>query len=360
MYKIANQVLDAIDNGLEIRGAVRTPEMLSKLRDEDYALSVTTKLANKINKFPIFSADETKLSQHFFLRNLNKLPGDAQKIAAYHIKEACLRFGVATSPVLMKIAGDKDLDSNHYLESGKFERSVTRSHVDLTKIAEVQKIAENETHAQYAFASPDLVKLAIDYFRKNGEAMPPKYRAGYALALQKRASELGMGTIKDVAITKYASDHYAPMIDGHIIQRMQMLDGRQDDKKITLQKVAAARESVKPADFAKLLSAFDKTAGLNRYYGSHLTDPYALTFGADPSQFDGLTFSIKTAKKDGSAYSRNLTAAQIDQIVDKHHAKIAEYLGPHVADELKKFPQIFGSLPNDAKAIIAGIHDGTH
>lgn len=358
MLKLANQILDAYDDvGFEgLKKIARknpsanlmTSEQKCRLQDTDYALSVITKKASKLNKFPINNKDNTWLSSEFFEQNHHKLPKTAAEIAAFHIKKACERFGVEPTPAVAGMA--KEASSNIFFE-GEALRPVKRTmQPDLEKIADIQTVSDNYTAAQFAFATPNHLKVACRYFEDNVEKIPHELRHKYAAAIQRRSQELGMGQQKG-AVEKYASDHYNPLVDAHLKSRASLLEVAEPSMRGALEKIAGLKNELSPSQFARLLHGFDKRAKLDRYYGSYLTDPYLSTFASAPDPYRG--YSYKFA-------SRELTAEQIRQLVDEKGAKIREHFGPHFEAEMKKDPvAIFDSLPNDAKELLAGMADGT-
>lgn len=358
MLKLANQVIDAYDDvdrrdllklaRLNPHVYMMTPEEKSALHDSNFALQVITKKASKLNKYPVNSADNTWLSNQYFELNCHKLPKTAASMAAYHIKEACARFGLKPAKSVQAMA--KEAATNVFYEGSDKTAAATNTQlISLEKFAAVKDIGDNYTHAQYAFKTAAHVKLAGKYFDDNHKDMPVEYRHKYAAAIQRRAQELGLPP-QGGTVSKYASDHYSGMVDAHIRSRIALLDGIDAAKSAQLQKLGAAKSEMAPAEFAKMLFAFDKTAGFARYYGSHLTDPFLATFAAQPDQ---KPWRVKLG-------SQQLGADDLKMLATAKYAKIKDYFGSHVADEFKRDPStIFDSLPVDAKEIMAGIANGT-
>ena len=357
MYKIANQALDVYDD-VEYSGIkkianagpninVMSPEEKLALKDHDFALSMITKKAHKLNKFPIESHDNTWLSNQYFQMNHHKLAEGAKGIAAFHIKKACQNFKIPPTPAVDEMA--KEASSNvYYEEEQPLQRTFVNRTVSLNEMAEAEKIASNYSFAQYAFATPNHVTMGCKYFEKQASKMPLETRHGYAAALQKRAQELGMGQQKGLVV-KYASDHYSPVVDAHIRSRADLV---QTDAQFTgaLNKLASMKTQLSPSDFAKLLYGFDKKAKLDRYYGGHLEDPFQATFAQEPDPYAGYREKVAGKVMDSSA---------IKKVVFAKEARIKEYFGQSMLEELKKDPvPIFESLPMDAKEIIAGIAEG--
>lgn len=356
MFKLANQVLDAHDDieRVHLKKLAKinpqvnmiTEEERNALPDREFGICFITKKASRLNKFPIESKDSTWLSNQYFNETHYNMPKEAAEIAAGFIKKACEKFGITPTAAVASMA--KTASSNVYYEkdiaaSAKVNRT---NDVDLSKFAEVSKIGDSYTHAQYVFASPTHVKLGNAYFDQYSDKMPVIDRHKYAAALQRRAGELGMTLTGK--ISKYASNAYGAHVNAHLSSRRALLN---DQTFVTaLDKMAAMKDTMAPMDFANLLHGFDKRAGLNKYYDGYLVNPFAATFAGQHNP--------KALYK--SASYGSITADGISKLATEKYAKIKEYFGVSIADSLKKEgAPAFDALPNDAKEIIAGIADGS-
>jgi hypothetical protein len=285
------------------------------------------------------------LSQEFFNETHTRLTKEAAQIAAYNIKQACDRFNIKPSPAVTGMA--KEASTNIYYEGDIIQKNVQVVEQDMGKFAEVKKIGDNYTHAQYVMGTVDGVKTACEYFKQYADKMPLEYRHKYASAIQRRAGELGM-TVTEKAVCKYASDSYSANLDAHLASRRDILQIK--DQKFTdaLNKLASMKNTLTPMEFAGVLGGFDKRAGLDKYYGGYVTDPYQSTF------------AYMTNPKLVKVGSAKMGPDQLAKLFSDKYAKVKEYFGASLADSLKKEGQAaFEALPNDAKEIIAGIADGT-
>lgn len=359
MLKLANQVLDVYDDVTKEQLAklaqiapdvnVMSVAERAALKDDDFALSIITKKASKLNKFPVDCKDNTWLSNEYFDMNHCKLPKTAAEVAAFNIKVACVKFGITPKTSIVSLA--KTASSNVYCESSSERMTKTSASVEvsLEKIANVKDVADNYTHAQFAMPTQSHVKVACRYFDEKLEKIPVDYRHKYAAAIQRRAKELGMG-VQGGNVVKYASDHYSGMVDAHLKSRETLLDAAPQDQEY-LQKLAEAKKELTPAQFAQALYGFDKKAGLTKYYGGYLTNPFEATFAGVPDQYEGYRTKVGSALMDSDAIRRLAT---------EKYAQIKNYFGSSLADELRKDPvPIFDSLPMDAKEILGGIANGT-
>lgn len=356
MYKIANQVLDAYDDTSKtilkkIASKNGNINMISDgersaLQDDDFALSVITKKASKLNKFPIDSHDSTWISNEFFNETFANLPLEAQGVAAYNIKMACNRFGVQPTPAVEGLA--KEASSNLFFEGDVASKNIRVIEEDMGKYAQVQKICDNETFAQYTFGTTENVKTGCEYFKQYSDKMPLELRHKYASAIQRRAGDLGM-TITDPAIRKYASSSYNAHLDAHLASRKDLLQIKEPMFTEGLAKLASMRNTLNPSEFAQVLHGFDKRAGLDKYYGGYLTNPYEATFA-----------SIVNPDLVKLSSSNSMTPDALKKLFIDKYAKVKEYFGSSIADSLKKEGSAaFDALPDDAKEIISGIADGS-
>jgi len=356
MLKIANQVIDVYDDvfAKDIQKLAAINENITvmssvkkqNLDDTEFALSIITKEAGVLNKFPCADHDSTWVSNQYFDMNHRKLPAEAQEIAAYHIKMACLKHGVSPTPSVEGLA--KEASSNVYVEKdATFVKTATVKKVDLSIFSDIEKIANNYTAAQYAMRDRAGVELASKYFEQYGSKMPLDLRVKYAGAIQRRAQELGMQKVAG-AVGRYASDSYSAQLDAHLINRKSYLDD-QPIMKMMLDKLASVKETMPAQEFAAHLHSFDKRAGLTRHYDAGLKNPYESVIGVENPSSKVL---YKTA-------SKSLTEDELSGVVNAKYSKIQEYFGETLAKELQKNPQaIFDSLPKDHKEVIVSIFHG--
>lgn len=358
MFSLANQVLDVYDEverdsliktaRSKLDSEVLSPEELPSLGDHDFALSIITKTAGKLNKYPLKTPGDTLMSAMFFEKNGHKLPEEARNKAGWRIKLACQRHGFS---IPSSAESATEVSDNVYFESQGIKAAAPVQKIaSMNEMAEAQKIATNYTFAQYAFPTTKHVEMGSKYFEKFASKMPLEVRNGYAESLQKRAKELGMEPIRG-EVRKYASDYYNAMVDAHLRSRASLVEGQDPKFEATLKKMASMRSGASPSEFARALHRFDKAAGLTQYYDGCLTNPYRATFASEPNNPSQIH---KTAS------GAEITEEKMRELAEKNIGKVAEYFGKSVADEFKKNPAtIFESLPNDAKEILAGISNGT-
>lgn len=172
MLKIANQILDLSDDvdytvlkkfaKKNVNIKLASAEDISNIDDCDFAISVITKKANKLNKYPINNFDNTWLSNEYFEHTSHNLPVDAIKVAATMIKSACEKYKINPCPSVVKFASD--VKDNLY-----FEQTVTKQasivEADFSKFAKVVDVSDNETYATYVMPDSENVKIACEYLK---------------------------------------------------------------------------------------------------------------------------------------------------------------------------------------------------
>jgi hypothetical protein len=94
----------------DIPGAVKTAHVLSweerqQLPDDVYALVMVDDEGHTSRKYACSDAGNTMLAVEYFLRTHDKLPAEAQKVAASNLIEACRWYDLLPSPELSKVAG---------------------------------------------------------------------------------------------------------------------------------------------------------------------------------------------------------------------------------------------------------------
>lgn len=119
VLKRAFPTADRLPDAIKTAHILRTDERLS-LRDEAYALVMVNE-GHALRKFACIDPGNTALSVVYFLANGQKLPGEAQKVAAANILSACDEFGLPRHPLLEKIASGEQQGDGQY-EAGNKKR----------------------------------------------------------------------------------------------------------------------------------------------------------------------------------------------------------------------------------------------
>jgi len=318
--------------------------------DSFFALSVLTKRANKINKFPIHDELNTFLSNEYFEANHHKIPTGAQKVAAYHIKKACLMHRLQPTDSVVEAAQGANCASNNYIEKvsdtrgGKLVKEAAQkvSNYALEKFA-----SDGESRIRrYPIQNPEQVTSALDYFDKHANAFSPEDRRVYAINVARRASEFGMPW-QQRSISKYAGFNYGSCLEKGLSARKNQL-AQDSHLRGAYEKLAAVKDSMDPDTFAQSLYELDALSGIDRMYTTgNIPDPFYTTFAKTASGY--------TYDKHGML----LTDADLTKAFDNKYVKISEYFGSGLADGLKSDGiSAFEALPNDAQEVVARIANG--
>ncbi len=327
------------------REQLPTIEDRNQLEDDQFALTFITKTASKLNKFPVNDKVNTSFSNEYFELNHHKLPIEAQKIAGALIEKACDRYDIEARNSVKVASMNYSPKTNIFVESVLNQQSVIQKTASPTV-----KFSENyfALGTKYAMPTEDLLRKAEQYFDKYAKKFSPEDRHEYANNVSKRSEELGI-KIASVNIEKYAGSNYNPELEGHIKIRQKLLDDASPYIP-ALRKLASYQDSTEPITFAKVLHEIDKKAGLNKYYDTALSDPYASTFSSDLTKTAGYVY-----EKD-DIY---LTSDGIKKMANTKYDILKNYFGHTLADGLKKEGvAAFEALPDDAKDVIARISNG--
>jgi hypothetical protein len=329
---IANQVLDFYDDierdtWSRIKPTT-TPELVKKatvseqselLRAgaEAYALSTKLEDGTDLHKYPVLTPADTWISAAYFAETSHKLPEGLRKVAAANIQKALEKHRL---PLLKKEAKQ---NSDYFALKSK-----------------------------YPIDTASQVKLASSYFEEWHRSFKLSDRREYATKVASRAKDLGVETLSP-AIRKYAGQEYGTEIPTQLRLRRDLVSGT-ESMCDSLNKVAEAQKRVSPDKFAELLGAWDREAGVDRYHGKYLADPYEATYSENPLRKIAGGYSWED-----ESTGLKVSEADLKKVAEEKSEKIRGFLGESVAKELQKHgSQIFDSLPTDAKIVVAKIARG--
>lgn len=194
---------------------------------------------------------------------------------------------------------------------------------------------------RYPLDSHAHVKTAAAYYDEHAVQMSPAMRREYCHNLTKRASVLGISVSSDVR--KYGADGYAPDAEVEaallgregVIKEAMHLDG--------LSRLKQLRPLMEPCDFASALGEFDKVAGIEHLYGTHVFDPYYSTYGEKRAEDDGAILV-------GNDY---ISQDELKRFARTCSGKLKDVFGEDFVDEFRRDPvSITKSLPVDQKKMV--------
>jgi hypothetical protein len=355
----------------------------AKLPDDVFAL-VMVDQGERLRKYACTDKGNTALSVIYFMENKDRLPEEAQKVAAANLTRACAWYDLKAPLPLFKVAGlggflkagvtavgvkgmaqqglqkhralmgkVGDLTGSEImpLSSSTEKTAALRPYVDVTSKEPPAKIKQasakrycmvKEGQARFPIDSYGQVQQAIEYFEKYASSMHPADRRTYCSNLAPRAEELGIEVPYE--IKKYGSPKLAP--DGEvkvaIATRMQFWTEDSPERDL-LKGLMAKYASVHPDVLCAAIQQFDTLTGLQHMWDDAIYDPWYSTYGF-----------TKTAEWTWQSGNDRLTEDQLQLSAKKDFDQIKKTFGCEVAEEYRKNPQqIFDSLPLDSKRIIA-------
>lgn len=389
--KTAGLILDFYDDPSFLKKTVANPEELPEiiknahilsseerdvLRNEAYALVMVDE-GKVFRKFACVDAGNTALSVLYFANNHDKLPEEAQKLAAANLEVACEEFGLnfswsdktAGAKNLVRIrdsfkqpmVGDEaDWSQRTNLQSirGGSDSSRVMSTTNSMKTAAIVDVTGKDAshifkktassryalNNKYPLDSYADVQKAIQYFSENYTELGPEDRHVYCVKTASRATEIGLEIPELMA--RYGSNLYSPDLEAHLANRRTYCDR---DFIPVYNELAEKRASIEPELFAELLTETDEAANLHWLWGGQVSDPYYATFG-------GISEKEKIATQ-WSWQSRTgdyVTYEHLMHFVTNARKKLQKHFSDDIVNALQKDPvAIFSSLPDTHKSIIA-------
>lgn len=362
---LANQVLDFHDDkprSILKKIAHKIPaDFLTKSftkvasQAQSHAIEIITKQGSALQKFPTTSPADTLLSNLYFEETHTRMPAEAQKICASFLKVASLSQGVPVPAVVETLSLPKTPDTNKYDEArgsfmAAFEKKASATFVPRPQAEEGKTVYALPTLKKYAMPDVSYVQKAEEYFEKHASIMDPETRKEFGENLSRRAKELGHTLSKEAAL-KFSSNTYVRDPKEALAIRDSLV--KVATHRRVLKKMASFVDKTQPKEFVDAIFLFDKKAGLQKYYGKNLQDPYLhLLQGAPISK----TASYKYKEEYTGQF---LTGQDLTRAFEKKASKIKEYFGESLADGLKKHGiEAFEALPKDTKSIIGQIAVG--
>lgn len=296
-----------------------------------------------LQKYAMVDRGNTWLSVLYFGLNREKLPEGAQKVAAANLLNACHDFDIDPPDFLAELARDAAVvDTQVFDVTGQ---------VPLQKVASAEKeevryaIERADGSKHYPLTDANDVASALRYFGDHKSDFVPRERREFAVKVAAAAKRGALALPEEVA--HYASDDWNPLLVAHITNRAVHLVERDSPTdgaaKAQLDKLASAKSSMSPTDFAVALERFDRENGLDGYWDRHIADPYFSTLGIP-----------KVAAKTYDLGVVSCTSEDIMQLSTKGSAAIVDHFGEKVAGEFVKNPiAVFESMPAPQKLIMA-------
>jgi hypothetical protein len=340
------------DNGSALRSTVPDlsglPDFVktaSTVTQEDpgnmFAL-VMVENGQTLKKYATADAGNTWISALYFSLNRDKLPVEAQKLAAANLRAACEHFGIEAPSIIEELGSDL----------------VETNVVDITgRQPPIKKVASEDTEfaieradgsKHYPLSSAGAVKAANEYFGQYHGHFTPRERREYSVKVAAASEKIGLSVNEE--ILKYSGIGYSRGIEGHMAVRQHHLVAMDCSPEIreVLTKLASARKGLEPTQFAEHLSRLDEITGLDRLWDTAIADPWYATFNM-----------VKEAKGAGSAprtFVAGLERVTEDdlQALTGDLQMLRDHFGDGFAKGFAKDPvTLFESMPLPQKKLIA-------
>jgi hypothetical protein len=349
MFKYAGVVLDYFDDkGATLKEKFPTVESVPSiikeanvLPKEKLPMEAFALIANDsgivMRKFACYDPGTTAMSVVYFMEHGDKLPEEAQKVAAANLVEACTRFGILPPKTLTKTAGKKTAMVDI---TGKSPKPIIKQASPKSDDDYAVKLADGSRH--YPINSWDLVKKAEAYFGEEQIRMDPSIRRQYAKNLTKKAQAMGYPLheeILEMGATEYASP-------GHLKASLEMRKvacAPHSEARTFLDEMLEKRSSMHPEVYAECLRRFDVQNGLDRGWGQVVLDPWASTFGMD-----------KTAEVVWEDGADTVTDHDLENLALNKGHLVKKNFSQGLLSEFQKDPVgVFQSMPLPQKKVFA-------
>lgn len=186
------------------------------------------------------------------------------------------------------------------------------------------------------------VKTAAAYFDEHGDKFDLPTRREYAANLYKVAHLMGVELPESVV--RYGAPTYAS--SGHCKLAWEARKEFVTDptKLAVLEKCASERLETKlnPDEFACLLHAFDKLAGLERLYGKYINDPWTSILG-----------EVKQAEFSEQIGIDTITETDLKHLAEKDPGAVKKMFNDEIADGFRENPvTVYKGLPDEQRALL--------
>lgn len=375
--------------------AALTPDRIERLPDHAFA-AVITDGSRQLRKYACHDPAHTVLSVGYFLDVADRIPDTARSKIAANLVGMCQRHSIEPPAPLLKLAADperrllirsdgapirvpvterkKELDKRADLSGTKVmplsapgsavgdpekerEKAKKEKRAGLDPYVSWRGVVPRPTHGaetwgHYALSGQRLpidtftqVKEAAAFLEQNLNGIHPRTRRSMAVAIVKRAEDLGVGVgevVRQYGAPGLNPDDYLSA-GAETRQRIwagtKVGGGAPDLYAMLMEK----RASTEPETFAEALCQLDEATGLDRYWGHGIPDPWETVFGKEAEEWSW-TDGRNTLSKDQLLK----IAADTERVKQK--------LGEDLAAGLASDPVgIFESLPLDTQQVIAAL-----
>jgi hypothetical protein len=283
-----------------------------------------------MKKFATADPGHTFLSTIYFLNTYDRLPKEAQKVAAANLKQACEMFDLDPPRRLTKLAEGTEPGPNLVDVSGQTLEPQVVERKD-TEFA----IERADGSQYFPLDSAASVKAADDYFQRNVGSFVPRERREYAVKVASVAEKGSLPLSQE--LRHYASDQYNPALMGYLDVRMHHLVAAESlEAQDLLTKLASVADTLSPTQFVEYLERFDRSTGLDALWDAAVPDPWYSTFGLPDME--------KLAKGDAASPETytlgvdTVTEEELKNLAARGFASLKESFGESFASAFRNNP----------------------
>jgi hypothetical protein len=403
-HKLAGVTFDWYDDhGETLKSMFPTPDELpdmiktanvpakEKLPNEAFALIMLDQ-GHVFRKYACADPGTTAMSVIYFMEHGDKLPEDAQKMAASNLVEACVAHDIMPPATMTKVAEMQFSDAAPALLAGiggaggyiaaKGEglplkaraalglggaalgalggEAIRRGAKEKTAVVDVTgkqpeakvivlrpvdeddycvKLADGSLH--YPIDNWDRVKQAEAYFQDERIRMDPELRRQYAVKLARKSYIVGYPLDPNIVELGALSYHN----DGHLKHACEMRKAAFESKSPEhefLDELFEKRASIPPETYAECLKRFDMMNELDRGWDHVILDPWASTFG------------VKTASIVWEQGAERVTEEELVNLARNDPNLVKAQFSTDFLDQFQKDPVgIFNSMPDPQKKLLS-------
>jgi hypothetical protein len=330
---------------LSIPEFVKTASSITQETSDNLFALVMVEDQRVMKKFATADKGNTWLSALYFSLNKDSLPKEAQKVAAANLLMACEHYGIDPTSDIVALSGDHLPTTNLVDVSGKTLDTIKKASPTTTP---EYAVTLGNGEGVYPINDAASVKAADQYFSRHEGQFEPRVRREFAVKVAAAADKAGLSLGDE--ILKYAGEGYSRGLQGHLdVRRHHIVEmDLSGDKRAEFDKLASARQSMDPTEFADTLYKFDQSVGLDRLYDRDIADPWYATFNMLKIAKGSLP-----APKSFDVAGHRVTEDDLRSLADDYKAMV-DFFGEAAARSFQADPvKIFSSMPLPQKKLVA-------
>jgi hypothetical protein len=347
---LLRQVVEGPD---DIPDFVKTASKVGHGSDNQLYALVLVDEGQVLRKYATADRGNTWLSTLYFALTKDRLPEEAQKVAAANLIEACEHFNISAPDMLWDYADGPS-------ETNIVDVTDRKATVKVASVSEVEK--EEVTYAieradgskYYPLRDAAETKTAMDYFERHAGEFVPRERREFAVKVAQEASKGALPLTEKVAA--YSGSGWNPAVESHITARGVFLRdaGAPMPAQAKLVKLAQERARLDPEDFAATLEVFDREFGLDALWDRDLADPWYAVTGDYPANFEKVAKGSVETPATYQVGEVTVTEGELRNLAQRGLNTLRSHFGGEFAAEFLKEPlKMFESMPLPQRKFMA-------